>query len=81
LLKRWLRYAKNLNGPEEEMIQVCVPETGKFLGEKNELGSAEDLKNYQEDREEILFCQGGNDLRSLRDLRDYHEDSQRISHF
>jgi hypothetical protein len=41
-----LRYAKNLNGPEEEMVQVCEPETRKFLGEENELGSAEDLKNF-----------------------------------
>jgi hypothetical protein len=77
LLKRWLRYAENLNGPEEEMVQVCEPETGRDL---SELGSAEDLKNCQEGREEILDCQVGNELRSLRDLRDCHEDSQGISH-
>jgi hypothetical protein len=29
LLKGWLRYAENLNGPEEEMVQVCEPETGR----------------------------------------------------
>jgi hypothetical protein len=28
LLKGWLRYAENLNGPEE-MVQVCEPETGE----------------------------------------------------
>jgi hypothetical protein len=69
LLKGWLRYAKNLNGPEE-MVQICEPETGKILGEENELGSAEDLKNCQEGREEILDFQVGNRLRSLRGLTD-----------
>jgi hypothetical protein len=34
LLKRWLRYAENLNGPEEEMVQVCEPETGRGLDVK-----------------------------------------------
>jgi hypothetical protein len=69
LLKRWLRYAENLNGPEEEMVQVCEPETGRGLDEENEMGSAEDLKNCQEGREEIPVFQVGNELRSLRDLR------------
>jgi hypothetical protein len=41
LLKGWLRYAENLDGPEE-MVQVCEPEAGRNL---SELGSAEDLKN------------------------------------
>jgi hypothetical protein len=42
LLRGWLRYAENLNGPEEEMVQVCEPETGRGLNdEENELGSAE----------------------------------------
>jgi hypothetical protein len=50
LLRGWLRYAENLNGPEEEMVQICEPETGRNL---SELGSAEDLKNCQEGREEI----------------------------
>jgi hypothetical protein len=81
LLRGWLRYAENLNGPEEEMVQVCEPETGRGLNdEENELGSAEDLKNCQEGREEIPVCQVGNELRSLRDLRDCQEDSQGISH-
>jgi hypothetical protein len=77
LLKRWLRYAENLNGPEEEMVQVCEPETGRDL---SELGSFEDLKNCQEGREEIPVFQVGNELRSLRDLTDCQEDSQGISH-
>jgi hypothetical protein len=67
LLKGWLRYAENLNGPEEEMVQVCEPETGRNLSER--MGSAEDLKNCQEGREEIPVFQVGNELRSLRDLR------------
>jgi hypothetical protein len=48
LLRGWLRYAENLNGPEEEMVQVCEPEAGRNL---SELGSAGDLKNCQEGRE------------------------------
>jgi hypothetical protein len=65
LLKGWLRYTKNLNGPEE-MVLVCEPEIGRGLNdEENELGSAEDLKNCQEGREEILVCQVGNEMRSL----------------
>jgi hypothetical protein len=80
LLKGWLRYAENLNGPKE-MVQVCEPETGRGLSdEENELGSTEDFKNCQEGREEISVCQVGNELRSLRDLKDCHEDSQGISH-
>ena len=50
LLKGWLRHAENLDGPEE-MVQICEPETGKILSEENEMGSAGDLKNYQEGRE------------------------------
>jgi hypothetical protein len=42
LLKRWLRYAEDLNGPEEEMVQICELETGRDL---SEMGSAEDLKD------------------------------------
>jgi hypothetical protein len=77
LLKRWLRYTENLNGPEEEMVQVCEQETGRDL---SEMGSAEDLKHCQEGREEIPNFQVGKGLRSLRDLRDCQEDSQGISH-
>lgn len=74
-----MRYAKNLNGPEE-MVQICEPETGDILGEENEMGSADDLKNCQEGREEIPNFQVGNELRSLRYLTDCQEDSQGISH-
>jgi hypothetical protein len=45
------------------------------------MGPAKDLKNCQEDREEIPNCQVGKELRSLQDLRDCYEDSQGISHF
>jgi hypothetical protein len=58
LLKGWLRYTENLNGPEE-MVQVCEPETGDTLSEENELGLARDLKNYQEGRKEISSFPGG----------------------
>jgi hypothetical protein len=71
LLRKWLRYAENLKATEEKIIYVCEPETGKFLGEENELGSVEDFKNCHEGRNEIPVCQEGNKLRSLRDLTDY----------
>jgi hypothetical protein len=76
LLRGWLRDTEKLDGPEE-MVHICEPETRRDL---SELGSAEDLKNCQEGREEIPVFQVGSELRSLRDLRDYHEDSQGISH-
>jgi hypothetical protein len=44
------------------------------------MGSDEDLKHFQEGREEIPDCQVGKELRSAEDLRDCHEDSQGISH-
>jgi hypothetical protein len=50
LLRGWLRHAENLNGPEE-VVQVCEPETGRSLSSEDELGSAEDLKDCQEGRE------------------------------
>jgi hypothetical protein len=79
LLKGWLRYAENLKATEEEMVQVCEPEIGEILGEEIEMGSADDLKNCREGREEIPDFQEGNELRSLRDLTDCQEDSQGIS--
>jgi hypothetical protein len=67
LIRGWLRYAENLNGPEEKMVQICEPETGRNLSDaEDEMGSAEDLKNCQEGREEIPNCQVGKELRSLR---------------
>jgi hypothetical protein len=75
LLKGRLRYDENLNGLEEEMVQMCEPETGKILGEENELGLAEDLKNCQKGRKKIPNFQVGNEMRSLRDLTDCHEES------
>jgi hypothetical protein len=80
LFRGWLRHAENLDGPEE-MVQVCEPETGRNLGSEDELGSAEDLKDCQEDSQEIPNCQEGKELRSLWDLTDCHEDSWEISHF
>jgi hypothetical protein len=54
LLRIWLRYVENLNGPKEEMVQMCEPETRRDLNDvENELGSVGDLKNFQEGREEI----------------------------
>jgi hypothetical protein len=84
LLRKWLRYAENFKATEEKMIDHCWPETGKGLDdwddEEDELGSADDLKDCQEGREEeIPDCQEGNELRSAEDLTDCHEDSQGVS--
>jgi hypothetical protein len=65
-LRRWFRYVNQRLGE----ISVC----------EDELGSAEDLKDCQEDSPEIPNCQEGKELRLLRDLTDCHEDSQGISH-
>jgi hypothetical protein len=71
LLKRWLRHAENLKATKEKIIYVCEPKTRRGLDdEEDELGSAEDLKDYQEGREEIPVFQEGNRLRSLRGLMD-----------
>jgi hypothetical protein len=79
LLRGWLRHAENLDGPEE-MVQVCEPETGRNLSDdKDEMGSAKDLKDCQEDSQEIPNCQEGKELRSLQDLIDCHEDNWEIS--
>jgi hypothetical protein len=47
-----LRHAKNLDRLEER-VHICEPETGRGLNSEEELGSAEDLEDYQEGREEI----------------------------
>jgi hypothetical protein len=62
LLKRWLRYAENLKATEEEMIYHCEPETRKGLDddEEDELRSADDLTDCQEDNKGISHCQLGN---------------------
>ena len=75
-----MRHAKNLDEPEE-MVQVCELDTGRNLISEDELGSAEDLKDCQEDSQEIPNCQEGKELRSLRDLTDCHEENREISHF
>jgi hypothetical protein len=75
-----LRPVENLNRPKKR-VQVCEPETGRNLGDaKEEMGSDENLKNYQEGREEIPNFQVGKELRSLWGLTDCHEDSREISH-
>jgi hypothetical protein len=74
-----LRHAENLDG-HEEMIQVCEPEIGRDLGEENKMGSAEDIKDCQESREENPDFQVGKELRSAEDLTDCQENSQGVSH-
>jgi hypothetical protein len=81
LLKGWLRHAENLNRPEEKMVQVCELEDGRNLNSEDDMGSIEDLKDYQEGREEVPNCQEGNEMRSLWDLMDCQEDSGGISYF
>jgi hypothetical protein len=80
LLRRWFRHAENLNGLEEG-AHICELETVRNLSDdKDEMGVAEDLKKYQEGREEIPNCQVGKELISLRGLIDCHEKNQGISH-
>jgi hypothetical protein len=77
LIRGWLRYAENLNGPEEEMVQICEPETGRNL---SEMRSVEDLKHCQEGREEIPNCQVGKELRSLRRISETVRKTAREFH-
>jgi hypothetical protein len=51
LLRIWLRHAENLNRPEKKMVQVCEPEDGRNLSSEDDMGSAEDLKDCQEEGE------------------------------
>jgi hypothetical protein len=78
LLKWWLRPAKNLNRPEKR-VQICKIDIGRSLNSKDELGSAEDLKHWQEGIGEIPNFEVVKGLRSPWDPTDYHEDSQGIS--
>jgi hypothetical protein len=56
LLRGWLRHIENLDGPEE-LVQVCELETGRNLSDaEDELESAEDLKDCQEDSQKIPNC-------------------------
>jgi hypothetical protein len=59
-----------LPGGREEEIPV--------FQEGNELRSAEDLTDCQEDSQGISHCQLGNERRSLRDLEDCQEGSGSI---
>jgi hypothetical protein len=79
---------ESLMRQNEELVEVCEPETGKGLDgddddwddEEDEMRSSEDLKSCHEDRaEEIPICHEGNELRSVEDLTDCHGDSQGIS--
>jgi hypothetical protein len=66
-----LRHAENLNGPEEEMVQVCQPEARRNLSDvEDELRSQDYLKDCQEGRTKIPNFQEGNEMRSLRELID-----------
>jgi hypothetical protein len=81
LLKRWRRYAENLNAIEEDMICYYWPETGQSLDGDNDddwnnLESTDGFKYCRLGRkEEIPVCQEGNELGSVEDLKDCHEDS------
>jgi hypothetical protein len=45
LLKEWLRYVENLKATEEELVQICEPETGESLNDlESEMRSTDDLK-------------------------------------
>jgi hypothetical protein len=84
LLKRWLRYAKDLKAKEDKIICYCWPETGRSLDDNDDewdkLGSTDDLQYCRLGRkEEIPVCQEGNESGSVEDLKDCCENSQGIS--
>jgi hypothetical protein len=86
LIRGWLRYAESLRNDEEDMVQVCEPETGRNLNDdEDELRSLEELRDChvcrdcQERRTKISNCQEGNEMRSLWDLIDCQEDNREIS--
>jgi hypothetical protein len=75
---------ESLMRQNEELVEVCEPETGKDLDDDDddwdELGSTDDLKHCRlGKKEEILVSQEGNRLRSVEGLKDCREDSQGIS--
>jgi hypothetical protein len=80
LIRGWLRHVESLRNDEEEMVQVCEPETRRNLSDaEDELRSLEDLRDCQDGRTKISNYQVGNEMRSLRDLIDCQEDSREIS--
>jgi hypothetical protein len=71
-------------GSSEDLID-CQEGSGRFpnghMGHRTKMRSADDIKDFQEGREEILDCQEGNRLILSEDLMDCHEDSQETFHF
>jgi hypothetical protein len=45
-MRRWMRHAENLSDTEEELIDICEPETGRNFSDEEEKRSDEDLVNY-----------------------------------
>jgi hypothetical protein len=63
-MRRWLRHVENLSEPEEELIHICEPETGKSLSDEEEKErSDEDLINFQVGGNGLSNCQVGNGKR------------------
>jgi hypothetical protein len=46
LLKIWLRHAENLNEPEEEVVHVCEPKSGKNISDDEEERLVSGLMNF-----------------------------------
>jgi hypothetical protein len=67
LLRRWLRYVKNLR-PIEEMVCAYEPEAGRNINDDGEERSSRNLIHCQVGRDGLSNCQVGNRKRSSEDL-------------
>jgi hypothetical protein len=68
-----MRHAKNFSGTEKKVIHICELEIGRNLIDEEEVRSVKGLINFQEGRDEISYCQGGNEMRSVENIIDCQE--------
>jgi hypothetical protein len=81
LIRGWLRHVEDLNEPEEELIHICGPETGRNLNdEEEEERSSRDLRNCQAGEDELSNCQVGNGKRPSGGLAYCQEGSDEGSY-
>ena len=79
MLKRWLRYDKNLYDTEDEVVHICEPETGKSPSDNEDKRLVDDLKDCQKGNNELSDCQVGNDMRLIEDFTNYQEGRNGLS--
>ena len=80
MIRGWMRHVESLRNDEEEMVQLCEPETGRNISDvEDELRSMEDLRDCQDGGTKISNCQVGNKMRS-EDLIDCQGGSREIQY-